>query len=90
MRLGGAIETPEQPWGADRDLVTNRREPNQQRSGERVPGRHETGSRIAQVMNRLGRMGEPKLESSLILGLTSWRTPFFRLLHGVNREYVAP
>lgn len=84
------ITAPGQTWRADHVPSTGRGDRNQQRSGGRMAGRHDIGSKAAVVMNRSGGMADPKLHSSLIFGLDSWRTPFFRVRHGVNRARVAP
>jgi hypothetical protein len=84
------INAPEQTSGEDNVPDTDRRDQNQQRSGGREAGRRDDGSKAAEVLDRSGGMADPKLHSSLILGLVSWRTPFFRVRHGVNCARVAP
>lgn len=84
------INAPEQTWGEDHVPDTDRRDHNQQRSGGREAGRRDDGLKAAEVLDRSGGMADPKLHSSLIFGLVSWRTPFFRVRHGVNRARVAP
>ena len=92
--LGGGprceIATPGRTWAQDHVPWLGRGDRNQQRSGGRVAGRHEAGSKVAEVMNRSGRMADPKLHSSSIFGLVSWRTLLSRVRHGVNRARVAP
>jgi hypothetical protein len=77
-------------WGADDVAGRGGSDRNQQRSGERVAGRHDTGSNVAEVISRMGRTADSELHSSLIFGFVSWRTVLSRFLHGVNRERVAP